>query len=84
MGVRITKGKGYMPLSCVPSVWSGCSVLVAEGLDLSAVGIAQLAHAVGESIFCREGQRCGSSQMTLGRTCSRSSSYCVYIIASYR
>ena len=33
------------------------------------MGIAQLAHAAGESILCHEGWRCGSSQMTLGRTC---------------
>jgi len=38
-----------------PSVWCGCSVPVAEWLDLPAVSIRQLAHAAGESIFCREG-----------------------------
>ena len=52
-----------------PSEWCGCSVLAAEWLDSSGVGIAQLTHAVGESILCCEGWRCGSSQMTLGRTC---------------
>jgi len=30
------------------------------------VGIAQVAHAAGESIVCREGWRCSSSQITLG------------------
>ena len=38
-----------------PSVWCGCSIPAAEWLDSSAVGIAQLAQAVGESIFCHEG-----------------------------
>jgi len=33
------------------TVWCGCSILAAEWLDLSTVGIAQLAHAAGESIF---------------------------------
>jgi len=47
----------------------GCSVPVAEWLDSSTVGIAQLAHAVNESILCHEGRRHGSSQITLGRTC---------------
>ena len=32
------------------------------------MGIAQLAHAVGESVFCHEGWRCDCSHMTLGRT----------------
>jgi len=30
------------------------------------VGISQLAHLAGESIFCREGWRLGFSQITLG------------------
>ena len=34
--------------------------------DSSAVGIAQLAHAAGESILCREGWRCRFVQITLG------------------
>jgi len=51
-----------------PSVWCECSVPAAERLDLSSVGIAQLAHSVGESILCHERLWCGSSQMTLGRT----------------
>jgi len=38
-------------------------------LDLSAVGIAQLAHTVGKSILFHEGWRCSSSLMTLGKTC---------------
>ena len=33
----------------------GCSVPVAKWLDSYAVGIAQLAHTVGEFILCREG-----------------------------
>jgi len=33
----------------------GCAAPVVEWLDSSAVGIAQLAHPAGESIFCREG-----------------------------
>jgi len=33
------------------------------------VGIAQLAHRAGKSIFCCEVQWCGSSQKTLGMTC---------------
>jgi len=37
-------------------------------LDLSVVGIAQLSHAAGESIFCLEWWRGSSSQRTLGRT----------------
>ena len=43
-----------------------CGVPVAEWLDLSAVGIAQLAHAADESILWREGWRRGSLQITLG------------------
>jgi len=35
-------------------------------LDSFAVGITQLAHAVDECIFCREGWRHGSYQITLG------------------
>jgi len=33
----------------------GCIIPVAEQLDLSAVDIAQLAHAADECILCREG-----------------------------
>ena len=51
----------YMPLLCVPSMWYGCSIPAAEWLDLSAVGIAQLAHAAGNSIFCRDGWQSSSS-----------------------
>jgi len=49
-----------------------CSVPTAEWLDSSVVqGMTQLiAHEVGESIFCRDGWRRGSSQITLGRICS--------------
>ena len=38
-----------------PSVWCAYGVPAAEWLDSSAVGIAQLAHATGESIDCRKG-----------------------------
>ena len=42
--------------------------------DLSKVGIAQIvAHTVSESIFCCEGWQCGSSQMSMERTCGSSS-----------
>jgi len=54
----------YMPTSCV---LCGCSIPAAEWLNLSAVGITQLAHTAGKSIFCREGWR-NASQMSLGRT----------------
>jgi len=36
---------------------------------IGLVGIAQLAHAVGKSIFCCEMWQCGSSQKILGMTC---------------
>jgi len=51
----------------VMSVRCKCSVPAAEWMYSSAVGIAQLVHAVGESIFCHEAWRRSSSQMTLGR-----------------
>jgi len=37
------------------ALWYGCSVPMAEWLDLSAVDIAQLAHAVDECILRRDG-----------------------------
>jgi len=41
---------------CVKGLkWYGCSIPAAEKLDLSAVDIAQLAHAVNECILCHEG-----------------------------
>ena len=55
----------YAIIMC-PSVWCGCSIPAAEWLDLPAVGIATLAHAVGESIFRHEGRWRGSSQTKLG------------------
>jgi len=38
-----------------PSMWYRCSIPVAEWLDSSVVGIAQLAHAAGKFILCHEG-----------------------------
>jgi len=38
-----------------PSVWCGYNVPAAALLDLSAVDIAQLAHAADECILCCEG-----------------------------
>jgi len=55
-----------------PSVWYEWCVPAAEWLELPAVIMAQLAHTAGKSIFCCKWWQCGSSQMTLGRTCQYS------------
>jgi len=69
---KITRGNNFAA-SRISATWHwhysvDCVVPAAECLDSSAVGIARLAHAVGESILCREGRRRGSSRMTLCRT----------------
>ena len=49
-----------------------CGVVVVpagEISDSNAVGIAQLAHAAGESVLCRAGWRRGSSEMTSENNC---------------
>jgi len=45
-------------------MWYGCSIPAAELLDLSAVDVAQLAHAADECILCRA----ALSQMTYFET----------------
>jgi len=67
--VRCYASVVYAVILCPLSMWCGCSVPAAEWLDSSVEGIAQLAHAAGESILCHEGWWCGSFQMTLGRIC---------------
>ena len=49
----------------------GCSVSAAKQLELSAVDIAQLAHAADECILCREGYSDAlfPNDLILGRTC---------------
>jgi len=55
-----------MYLSYRVSVWCGCCIPSAEWLHSSAVGIAQLAHAVDECILCHEGWRCGLPKLLWG------------------
>jgi len=76
----------YMPAKIKFCVFLSYDVMLYSTVQSSCVRLcdvdvayrqlsAQLAHAVGESIFCREGWQRGWSQMTLGRTCYTEQSF---------